>query len=408
MSDTASRPSGVNQYRITVLLVDDQGIIGEAVRRLLAGEPDIDFHYCGRATEALNFANQFKPTVILQDLVMPDIDGMTLTRLYRENSETSKTPIIVLSTKEEPETKSEAFGLGANDYLVKLPAKLELLARIRYHSKSYINERQRDEAFKALAASEAAQRELLEKTLNGSIKTLTEILSLAEAEFFGRGQRLCEHIRLLVEPLQLTQPWELEVAAMLSQIGFVTVPAPTVQKVRGGLPLNAVEQTLLGRVPEIGSKLLAHIPRLESAAQIILYQNKNFDGTGFPGDALAGEKIPLGARVLRVLLDLLQLESAGQSRRQAFDKLRARKGAYDPKILEAAHKALVETAPSSQARRLVKMRELCAGQVLLSPVETNDGMLIAPAGVQISNTLLEKMNNFAELNGIREPISVSN
>ncbi len=144
----------LTQHKVSVLLVDDQPIIGEAIRRMLAGEPDIAFHYCKDALRAIDRAVEVQPTVILQDLVMPDLDGLTLVRMFRENEATREIPMIVLSTKEEPKIKAEAFGLGANDYLVKLPDRLELLARIRYHSRGYINLLQRNEAYRALQASQ--------------------------------------------------------------------------------------------------------------------------------------------------------------------------------------------------------------------------------------------------------------
>ncbi len=143
----------VQEYKITILLVDDQPMIAEVIRRALALE-DLDFHYCQNPTEALKIADKLRPTLILQDLVMPEIDGLTMVKFYRSNPSTALVPIIVLSTKEEPEIKSKAFELGANDYLVKLPDKIELIARIRYHSQAYINQRQRDEAFKALRKSQ--------------------------------------------------------------------------------------------------------------------------------------------------------------------------------------------------------------------------------------------------------------
>ena len=142
------------RHRATVLLVDDQPIIGEAVRRMLADDKDVAFHYCKDAAQAVGRANEVAPTVILQDLVMPDIDGLSLVRLYRENPATREVPLIVLSTKEEPKIKAEAFTLGANDYLVKLPDRLELLARVRYHSRGYINLLERNEAYRALEASQ--------------------------------------------------------------------------------------------------------------------------------------------------------------------------------------------------------------------------------------------------------------
>ena len=144
----ASAPRGV-----TVLLVDDQPIIGEAVRRMFAGEEGIGFHYCKDAAAALDKAAEVQPTVILQDLVMPEIDGLTLVRRFRADDRFRDVPIIVLSTKEEPAVKAEAFAVGANDYIVKLPDRLELLARVRYHSRGYVALVERNEAFAALEAS---------------------------------------------------------------------------------------------------------------------------------------------------------------------------------------------------------------------------------------------------------------
>lgn len=175
--------TGLTQHKITVLLIDDQPMIGEMVRRMLVNEEDIEFHYCKDATRAIEEAVRVSPTVILQDLVMPEIDGLTLVKKFREVEATLETPMIVLSTKEEPTIKAEAFALGANDYIVKLPDRLELLARIRYHSKGYINLLQRNEAYKALQESqrvmakdvaEAAKyvRSLLpEKLKKGTIRT---------------------------------------------------------------------------------------------------------------------------------------------------------------------------------------------------------------------------------------------
>ncbi len=163
------RPQGSppNQYRqheqqMMVLLVDDQAMIGEAVRRALSAESDIDFHFCSDPQQALSLAQQIKPTVILQDLIMPGFDGLDLLVQYRNAPSLREVPIIVLSSKEDPQVKSAAFSAGANDYLVKLPDEIELLARIRYHSRSYLTLLQRDEAYRALRES---QQQLLDTNL---------------------------------------------------------------------------------------------------------------------------------------------------------------------------------------------------------------------------------------------------
>ena len=151
-----------NENSAMVLLVDDQAMIGEAVRRGLANQDNIDFHFCADPHQAVAQAMRIKPTVILQDLIMPGLDGLTLVREYRNNPVTQDIPIIVLSTKEDPLVKSAAFAAGANDYLVKLPDTIELVARIRYHSRSYLTLLQRDEAYRALRVS---QQQLLDSNL---------------------------------------------------------------------------------------------------------------------------------------------------------------------------------------------------------------------------------------------------
>jgi len=137
---------------ITVLLIDDQAIIGEAVRRICASQPDIHFHFVNDPMQAIAKAREVHPTVILQDLVMPGVDGLDLVTQFRAESTTALVPLVVLSSKEEGQTKAEAFARGANDYMVKLPDPLEIIARIRYHSRGYIAQLQRNAAYEALAS----------------------------------------------------------------------------------------------------------------------------------------------------------------------------------------------------------------------------------------------------------------
>ncbi|BCP55746.1 diguanylate cyclase response regulator [Kaistia sp. 32K] len=172
-------PVPADKYLSMVLLVDDQVMICEAVRRMLANQPDMDFHYCTDPMDALTVAERVKPTVILQDLVMPGIDGMELVRHYRRVSATHSVPVIVLSAKDDPAIKSEAFQAGANDYLVKLPDRVELIARIRYHTRAYLDHVQRDEAYRALRES---QRQLMR--VNLELERLTRIDGLT-----GLGNR---------------------------------------------------------------------------------------------------------------------------------------------------------------------------------------------------------------------------
>lgn len=145
--------------KIVVLVVDDQMMVVEAVRRILASESDIEFHFCTDPTKAIETTIKIEPTVILLDLVMPEIDGMTLVRFFRSNKKTLDIPIIVLSTIEAAVDKGAAFSAGASDYIVKLPDAIELIARIRSHSQGYLSRKERDEAFEQLRRLKAELEE---------------------------------------------------------------------------------------------------------------------------------------------------------------------------------------------------------------------------------------------------------
>lgn len=191
-------------FKVRVLLVDDQLLVVEAVRRMLADQPDIEFHFVTDPGQALACALRLQPTVILQDLVMPNVDGFDLIRTYRGTDGLQHVPIIVLSAKDEPKLKAHGFAVGANDYLVKLPDRLELLARVRYHSGAHISRLQRDEAFHFLRES---QKNLADANIElQKLAALDSLTGIANRRRFDeamhvewqRGQRQRRPLSLLM------------------------------------------------------------------------------------------------------------------------------------------------------------------------------------------------------------------
>ncbi len=159
-----------------VMLVDDQSFVAELLQRQLTTEKDINFHYCQDPSQAISTAEKIGPTVVLLDFTMPSIDGLTLCNFFRAHPATRDIPIIMLSSNDDPATKAQAFGAGANDYLVKLPDSIELIARLRYHSAAYINKLQRDDAYRALRASQMKLEELNMQLLKlANLDGLTEL-----------------------------------------------------------------------------------------------------------------------------------------------------------------------------------------------------------------------------------------
>jgi len=195
---------------------------------------------------------------------------------------------------------------------------------------------------------------------------------------------------------------------MLSPIGFVTIPPAVTQRSRSGYGLSGAEIDMLARVPETGSALLANIPRLESVARIVRYQHKNFDGSGLPSDSCSGEDIPLGARILKVLSDLLQFEAKGVAKFKALEQMQRRGGWYDPRVLDATFACfdIYLPVPTATSGKPVELKDLQTGQTLLREVRTVDDLLIVSAGTQVTPLLLQRLRNFAQSSGIKEPVYV--
>jgi CheY-like chemotaxis protein len=256
----------------------------------------------------------------------------------------------------------------------------------------------------------AKDRELLKGTIDGAVKLLAEVLMGADPMAFGRGQILREYASQFYRSLYgCVVPWDIELACTLLSIGYVTIPPNILYRARAGHDLTDQEERQLLAAPQAGSALLSCIPRLESVAEIVLYQNKNFDGSGFPSDGVAGSAIPFGARLFRVLADLMRWEAAGDGRCTAYAKLEDESHLYDPSILDAC-KCGLKFATSGKHERVsqvISLDELGVLDVLSKPLPTRAGLLVAPEGTVVSKLTLRKIRNFAKLNLIRSEVSVS-
>ena len=375
-----------------ILYVDDDPKILVAYQRNFRDRYQFDTANDG--IEALSMIKEKGPyAVVVADMKMPQMSGLELlTTLHKDQCDTSR---IMLTGNADQSTAINAVNQGHVYQFLTKPCSNEMLAMAL------------DSGIKQYRLI-SAERELLEKTLKGSIKVLTDILCMLQPPSFGHSQKLRDYVRTFARELGLKDTWKLEVASMLSSIGYMAIPPDVIERYVDGDPLAPSEKAMIRSIPELGSKLLQNIPRMDEIANIIMYQNKLFDGNGFPEDDVSGEDIPLGSRILKLLHDIIQVEtmdSMGMTRPKALDYIKAREGWYDPALLERTDSWL-ERYLREAPRAEVAIDDLKPGYVLLDDLQTLEGLKLVGAGHRITPVVLQRVRNFAQLNQIREPIVI--
>ena len=377
-----------------VLVVEDEGIIAADIQDRLATLGYEVPATVASGEEALQKIPVFNPDLVLMDIVLQgQMDGIDAAAEIRKRFDL---PVIYLTAHADESTLKRAKITEPFAYILKPFEERELQTALEMALHKHKEEQER-------AKSRATEQEVFEKTIEATIKVLTKILQISEPQSYEFGQKLKGYMKICTDTLKITEAWEFEVAATLCRIGYIALPAILIQKMRAGMALTPVEKDTLQRLPEHGKNLLATFPRFESLARIVYYQNKNFDGTGFPKDSVGGVNIQLGSRILRVLIDLVQLETEGTSKARALEQMRKSSGVYDPKLLEDIALAF---AQGPKKGRAIPLKDLCVGQTLVEPIETVDGTLILNAGNVLSPWMLKKLGNFVEVSPIREPLYV--
>lgn len=250
-----------------------------------------------------------------------------------------------------------------------------------------------------------AEKELLQNTLRGSVQVLSEVLAIASPEAFGRTTRITRYMQELANAMELPDPWRMETLALLSQIGCVILPDTLLKKVSAGRPLNDDELAQFSEHPIVGAELLAKIPRLEEVAESIKYQAKHFDGSGMPADSKTGEAIPLGARMLKVILDFDACRVSGLTSERALAQMEQKSRYYDPQVMDALVRSCGR--PADMVTRELSVARLMDGMFLAADVETRDGIMLVCQGQETTRSVREHLVKFWRNDVISETVSVS-
>lgn len=352
-----------------ILFVDDEPNVLAALERQLRKEYAVETAPGGaEALAALDARGPF--AVVVSDMRMPGMDGAQfLSHVYHRHPTAVR---MLLTGYTDLRSAIEVVNRGHIFRFLMKPCPPETLGA----------------ALGAALAQyrlQCAERELLDRTLRGSVQVLGEVLALVNPTAFGQAVRVQQFVRELAPQIEGAGDWAIDVAAVLSRLGCVTVPEGVIAAANRGADLGPFERHQLAQLPNVTRELLRPIPRLEQVLEIIAYLDTTFDHQPRPGTEKSGKAIPLGARLLRLAFDFDTLVARGLPRAQALAHVRSRPGCYDPDLLAVLEsRVLVEQKPEV---REVWASELTGGMLLAEDVYSDAGVLLLSRGNPITEPL---------------------
>ncbi len=368
-----------------ILLVDDEPLILEGYRRGLIRQFLIETAKGGEA--ALKLASESGPyAVVVSDMRMPGMDGIQL--LSQIKALAPDTIRVMLTGNTEIQTAINAINEGSIFRFLNKPCSKELMAKTL--TAALVQHR-----------LVTAEKQLLEQTLTGSIQVLTEVLSLVNPAAFSRAERARRYIHHVVTAMKLGNPWQYEVAAMMSQLGCVTLPAQTIDAVYKGEKLSPTEQAQYDAHPIVAHDLLSKIPRLEPIAWMIEQQNR---ATTEAEDSQPPD-MRTGAKILQLILDYEKLIHGGNSRAEAAHVLARRNAGFNPEFFQA----LVTLDPNADEGdvRSCRIDDLSPGMIIQQEVRSVDGELLVSKGHAVTSAVIVRLKNFHAQQAIPATVTVS-
>jgi len=327
--------------------------------------------------------------VVVSDLQMPGMNGLELLAKVREVS--PDTVRIMLTGQADLETAIAAVNQGNIFRFLTKPCSAEELAATL------------DGAVEQHRLI-TAERNLLENTLRASVKVLTDVLSLVHPAAFSRATRIHRYVRHMAGEMKLHDAWQFEVAALLSQVGCITLEPGALDRIYTGDEISDEEKRMFAAHPAAGGELLAHIPRLEAAAAMIANQNLSYGQAAQVPARAPRETVETGAHLLRAAMDFDRLIVRNRSVEDALAQMRLRARDYDPACLQAL--AAYIAPECGMAVRVLKPGELRPGMVVDQDVRSKTGLLLLAKGQEVTLSVLGRLRAFAAKVGIAEPVRV--
>jgi response regulator RpfG family c-di-GMP phosphodiesterase len=369
-----------------ILCVDDDANLLDGLKRQLRKQFTLETALSGEAGLVL-LKEQGPLAVVVSDMRMPGMNGARF--LAQVRALAPDTVRILLTGQTDIQDAIAAVNEGNIFRFLTKPCPPEVLASAlqaalqQYHLIT-------------------AERTLLEQTLRGSVKVLTDVLGLINPVAFGRATRLKRYVLHIARHLELSDVWRFELAAMLCQLGCVTLPAEILDKVNAGQPLTVEEQRLYANHPAVGHELIRHIPRLEAVAEMIAHQQQPYTHGGALQTVQERDEVVIGAHILRVVLDFDRLVSRGMSHHDAVVALLQQPDIYG--IVAALQDMELEEAEA--VAQLLTVRDLYPGMVLDENIRTKTGLLVIARGHEVTYAMMERLRSYAKRVPLVEPFRV--
>ncbi|WP_462325328.1 HD domain-containing phosphohydrolase [Desulfoplanes sp.] len=371
-----------------ILFVDDDTNILSTFKRIFRSKYIVDTAV--GPVNGLHKLNAFGPyCVVVADMKMPKMDGIEF--LHRVKEVFPDTVRIMLTGYADTEVAVNAINNGEIFRFLNKPCS-------------------QTEMLKALEAAVAhhellvSERELLEKTLTGTVEVLMELISLTSPTIMGRIMRIKRHVSNLAMHLKQTDIWMYETAAMLSQIGCITMDDALLKKIDAGKKLTAEDHKAFNQHVLVAADIVRKIPRMDQVAEIITYQHKSFDGQGYPLDDVKGGDIPLGSRILRIAIDFDRYVAQDMSYKAALVKMKEQLHRYDIDIFRSFIQVLqMEEKYSSDS---LTLDHIHPGMILLEDIIGLNGTTLLKKGSEITEGIATKLHKLEQIVGIKQPIEV--
>lgn len=378
-----------------VLVVDDDPVVRKLTRDILSRVADA-VHLVACGEDAVRVAPQLDPDLILLDVNMPGINGFEVCTQLRADPRTREVPIIMVTSLNDRDSRLRGIEAGADDFITKPYDRMELRARVKTILRVNRYRRLMEE------------REQRQRAWQGALGVLSELLAMREPDTFGVAQRIERRAVDLARRLRLQDTDSIRLSAMFCQLGRLVIPDSVLTKAASNHELSRAERGMMRAIPESSATILGNIPELKRISTIVYWQDKNYDGTGFPLDDLDGRTIPVASRIIRVARDFERLIEEGLNSDEAQLRIHAQDRWYDPAVLTALDAQLLDEAAEFALRAMtVRLTDLRIGMELLEDViTTDDRLVVVGAGTAITGAMLERLHNFARIKGIREPIVI--